>query len=366
MAQNSGLDEVLSSFAIEEAETIWKTDLDLLPDRDYINSPIRNWENPPPEILDNDFKEFGLKLISLVKEELLRLWILNRSDLFAILKEHSFPRPLRNKEERHELMINLAKNEGELKWAAVWLIWKRVGGILEDKEEKVFKGKINEKIPNEYQELQKINRKESQDFVKGNTFTRLRIAELGEENLRILDCLGINNNILNRTIAAIKLLNKDLITLKESKEKLEKDIRDNDNALSNLKDFYETGKIDLKSLNDLKLKVEILSDNYKNILSALKPPLGREVNKEGLVIKKLDFITRAIKRIEPKVNLNFSKDRDSVKNKKEKARLFYNLRQQNKKSKNKLNAIQEKESLEKENSSLGSNSFYSQSLNASF
>lgn len=366
MAQCSGLDEDLSSFAIEEAEIIWNIDLDLLPDRTYINSPIVNWKNPPPAINDNDFKEFGLKLISLIEEEILRLWILNRSDLFAILKEHSYPRPLNNKEERHKLMVNLAENKKELKWAAVWLIWKRVGGILEDKEEKVFKGIINANIPNEYQELQKINRKESQDFLIGNTFTRLRIAELGEENLRILDCLGINNKILNRSIAAIKLLNKDLIELKEAKLKLEKDIRGYENALSNLKDFYGKEKNDLNLINEMKLKVEKLNDNYNLIVSLLKPSQDKEVIKGGLVIKKLDFITRAIKRIEPKVNLSFSKDKDSIKKQKEKARVFYELRQKNKKSKNNLKAIEEKESSEKENSSLGSNSIYSQSLNASF
>ena len=168
---------------IEEAENIWDIDLDQLPKKQYTQSNIRLWKIPPPEIDEKEFKKFGLRIISLIEEELLRLWILNRSDLFANLKEHFYPRPLESKEDRHNLIMKFASDEKELRWAAVWMIWMKIGGLLEVKEEEFFEEKIDESIPAEYQELQKLNRKESEDFLKGNTYTRIRIAELGNENL---------------------------------------------------------------------------------------------------------------------------------------------------------------------------------------
>lgn len=364
MAQKTGIDEQLSIYAIEEAENIWKIDLDLVPDREYINSPIRSWDNPPPKIDDKDFQVFGLKMISLIEDEILRLWILNRSDLFAILKEHAYPRPLIEREERQKLLLNLARNKDELKWAAIWLIWKKIGGFLEEKEKVVFKGEVSENIPIEYQELQKTNRKESEDFLNGKRSTRIRIAEIGEENLKIFKCLGLNNNILNKTIAAVKLLNKDLIDLKNQKAIWEKELGENKDALKNLKELCNRDKNDLDSLNEMKLRLEKLNDNYTTFVSNLKP-LGKGNLNEGLWTKKMDFLTRAIKRMEPKVNFRYIKDLESLKKDKEKARKFYELRQKKKKSKN-LNAVREEDSSEKENSSLGSNSFLSQSMNRSF
>lgn len=357
MAQNSCLDDKLSLIVIEEAEVVWKTDLDLLPNRDYIKSYKRSWQVPPPEINDEEFKEFGLKIISLIEEEILRLWILNRSELFAMLKENFYPRPLEDRDDQHKLIMKIAKDKKELRWAAVWLIWKKIGGLLEKKEEEFFNEEIDESIPAEYQELQKINRKESEDFLKGKTYMRIRITELGNENLNTIKWLGKNNAMISMAISAIKLLNKDITNLKVELEKKIQGLIDEENVLKKRWDDLNEKKNEKDLIKELKIRLENLEKELTQV-GSLKNILHRkDINKDRLVIKKLDFLTRSQKRIESKVNSWNYDNLNLVKKKKQDARKFYELIQKNKKSKEKkLNAVKEEELSDKENFSLEPNS----------
>ena len=301
MLQKSRFDEKLTFEMIEEAENIWKIDLDQLPNKEYTQSNTRLWKIPPPEIDEKEFKKFGLRIISLIEEELLRLYILNRSELFANLKEHFYPRPLESKEDRHNLIMKFASDEKELRWAAVWMIWRKIGGF---KEEEFFEEKIDESIPAEFQELQKVNRKESEYFVKGNTSTRIRI---GNENLN-----KIKELVDNALKSKLELLNENLINLKKRLEDLEKN------------------KAKVGNNNDILMK----KDNQKN----------------SLIIRKLDFIIRSQKRIESKFGSLMFNNYKSFKKKKQNKRKFFELIKESKEKK--IKAVKEEEKSVKENFSL--------------
>ena len=346
MEQKSRLDEKLTFKMIEEAENIWDIDLDQLPKKQYTQSNIRLWKIPPPEIDEKEFKKFGLRIISLIEEELLRLWILNRSDLFANLKEHFYPRPLESKEDRHNLIMKFASDEKELRWASVWMIWMKIGGLLEVKEEEFFEEKIDESIPAEYQELQKLNRKESEDFLKGNTYTRIRIAELGNENLNTLSLLGKNNLMINKAISEIKLLNKDIIELKGTNVELENKIKnlvDEENALKSKLDLLNEKKVNIDLIN-LKKRLEDLEKNEAKVGNNNDILMKKDNKMYSLIIRKLDFIIRAIKRMESKIDSWNFNNYNSFKKKKQNARKFYELRQRIKESKEKkLKAVKKEE-----------------------
>lgn len=317
MEQKSRLDEKLTFKMIEEAENIWEIDLDQLPKKEYTQSNIRLWKIPPPEIDEKEFKKFGLRIISLIEEELLRLWILNRSELFANLKEHFYPRPLESKEDRHNLIMKFASDEKELRWAAVWMIQRKIGGLLEVNEEEFFEEKIDESPPAEFQELQKVNRKES--------------------------WLGENNLMINKAISEIKLLNEDIIDLKGTNVELENKIKnlvDEENVLKSKLDLLNE-----KNLINLEKRLEELEKNKAKVDNNNDFILKKDNKMYSLIIRKLDFIIRSLKRIESKIDYWNFNNYNYFKKKKQNARKFYELRHRIKESKEKKFKAVKKEEL---------------------
>ena len=359
---NSSLNENEAIKLVAEAESIWKIDLDVVPDRDYVKSKERNWKYIAPKINKEDFTTFGWKIINIIKDDLLRRWIMDRMSLFACLIDNHYPRPLQEEDDRSRLIMSFSKDEEELNWAAVWLIWKRVGGLLEAKEEDHFRVEVNGNIPKEYQELQRLNREEANDFLKGNTGYKLRIAELGNENMKIIDWLGRNNLMITRSIDAIRRLGQQFLDLKEL-EKLKDTYKRWEIKFTDLeKDTNELKRInannDLKSqVENIKSRVDFMEDRgfqFKSFNSQWR----RGYENSSLVIRKLDFLTRSQKRLEK----NFNYWKSLQRKKKNNARRFFEVRRKKKESKKEKlpkrieKIVEEADSSDKENSSVGSNS----------
>jgi hypothetical protein len=284
----------------KEGELIWTTPLDDVPALPYLRKEIIPWTKGPPLIPENHFTEFGKKILELVKNDLLTKWILDRSSLYAILGDHFYPRELDTQGGRANLAYKIAEDPLELEWAAAWLIYKRMGGLLDQREVEEFPCEIEEKIPEEYQRLQEIEDDKQYKFATGQITMKRRIIQISQDQNDLLKWIGMNQKATNAVTAAIKVINQKLNYLKT--------------------------KVD----PDPKSKPKIDKAGEKKNLIGTTVKIEAQSTEEYVSLKKeLETVKRDLSVLSGKTESLLVRDRDRVK--KNLARRFYRLRQRIKK-----------------------------------
>jgi len=289
----------------KEGELLWKTPLDEVPGLPYLKKDILPWTKGPPIIPDNHFTKFGEKILELVKNDLLTRWILDRSSLYAILGDHFYPRELDTQGGRANLAYKIAKDPLELKWAAAWLIYKRMGGLLDQREVNEFPCEIEGRLPEDYQKLQEIEDDKQYKFATGQITMKRRIIQISQDQNDLLKWIGMNQKATNGVTAAIKVINQKLNYLKS---KVEPDPKS--------KQSTNDGKIEKAGE-----KKDLISNTEK---------LDAQSIKEYVSLKKeLETVKKELSDLSDKTETLIVRDRDRVK--KNLARRFYRLRQRIKK-----------------------------------
>jgi hypothetical protein len=284
----------------KEGELIWTTPLDEVPALPYLRKEIIPWTKGPPLIPENHFTKFGKKILELVKNDLLTKWILDRSSLYAILGDHFYPRELDTQGGRANLAYKIAEDPLELNWAAAWLIYKRMGGLLDQREVKEFPCEIEEKIPEEYQRLQEIEDDKQYKFATGQITMKRRIIQISQDQNDLLKWIGMNQKATNAVTAAIKVINQKLNYLKT--------------------------KVD----PDPKSKPKMDKAGEKKNLIGTTEKVEAQSTKEYVSLKKeLETVKKDLSVLSGKTESLLVRDRDRVK--KNLARRFYRLRQRIKK-----------------------------------
>lgn len=279
-----------------EGELIWTTPLDEVPALPYLKKDVIPWTKGPPLIPGNHFTEFGKKILELVKNDLLTKWILDRSSLYAILVDHLYPRELDNQSGRANLAYKIAKDPLELEWAAAWLIYKRMGGLLDQREVKEFPCEIEQRLPEDYQRLQEIEDDKQYKFATGQITMKRRIIQISQDQNDLLKWIGMNQKATNAVTAAIKVINQKLNYLKS--------------------------KVD----PDPKSKPKNEKAGEKNDLIGTTERIEAQSTKEYVSLKKeLETVKKDLSVLSDKTESLLVRDRDRVK--KNLARRFYRLRQ---------------------------------------
>jgi hypothetical protein len=282
-----------------EGELIWKTPLDKVPALPYLRKDILPWTKGPPIIPDNHYTKFGEKILELVKNDLLTKWILDRSSLYAILEDHLYPRELDTQGGRANLAYKIAKDPLELNWAAAWLMYKRMGGLLDQREVEEFPCEIEKRIPEEYQKLQEIEDDKQYKFATGQITMKRRIIQISQDQNDLLKWIGMNQKATNGVTAAIRVINQKLNYLKS---KVDPDPKG--------KPMEKAGE--------------------KKDLSGTTGRIEAQPIKEYVSLKnELETVKKELSDLSGKTEALFVRDRDRVK--KNLARRFYRLRQRIKK-----------------------------------
>ena len=284
---NSRIDllEVEDGDLVKEGELIWQGDITKIPHLPYLKKQETPWDKKPPMIPKNHYTKFGEKILQIIKDKLLEMWILDRTGLFAILIDHSYPRNLEDQSGRTQLIYRLAKDPDELTWAASWLLYKRMGGTLDFQENKEFQIKIESKIPEEYQELQKVQIHQQYMFGTGQITLKRRIMEISLDQADMIKWIGMNKKMINAHSSAIKLLNSKITKmdkLEEKSEKLEKTQKSNmaDNKTNLPHPDKETKASSTRTEKDLYQKIERLEKELKTTTKSLKTLLNKEESKK--------------------------------------------------------------------------------------
>lgn len=205
----------------KEAELLWKGDIDQVPKMPYLKIKNLPWTKKPPIIPDH-FTEFGEKVVKLIEDKLLTMWALDRSGLYAILVEHSYPRDISNIGGRRKLSYEIANNPKELRWAAAWLLYKREGGSMDLEETDMYPIKVDEKIPDEFQQLQEMEKDKNYYFTTGQISLKTRITEMGKDRADLIKILGLQKLQLTKTLNLMKSFYKDISSLKAKVEETQK------------------------------------------------------------------------------------------------------------------------------------------------
>ena len=289
----------------KEGELLWKTPLDKVPDLPYLKKDILPWTKGPPIIPDNHFTKFGEKILELVKNDLLTRWILDRSSLYAILGDHFYPRELDTQCGRANLAYKIAKDPLELNWAAAWLMYKRMGGLLDQREVEEFPCEIEKRIPEEYQKLQEIEDDKQYKFATGQITMKRRIIQISQDQNDLLKWIGMNQKATNGVTAAIKVINQKLNYLKT---KVDPDPKSK------------------QSTNDGKIKK---AGEKKDLISSTEKLDAQSIKEYVSLKKELETVKKELSDLSDKTETLIVRDRDRVK--KNLARRFYRLRQRIKK-----------------------------------
>lgn len=284
---NSRIDllEVEDVDLVKEGELIWQGDITKVPHLPYLNKKEMPWDKKPPILPKNHYTKFGEKILQIVKDKLLEMWILDRTGLYAILMNHSYPRNLEEQGGRAQLTYRLAKDPDELNWAAAWLVYKRMGGTLDLQENKEFPIEIEPKIPEEYQELQKIQENQQMMFGTGQITLKRRILEMGQDQADMIKWIGTNNKLLNAQTKAIKILNNKVNQIAKLDEKSQKTVKDQksnmaDNTTNGPQENWETKASSTKTEKDLFIRIEKLEQETKRITKSFNSLSIREEDKK--------------------------------------------------------------------------------------
>ena len=205
----------------KEGELLWKGDIDQVPKMPYLKVKNLLWTKKPP-IIPEHFTEFGEKVLKLIEDKLLTMWALDRSGLYAILAEHSYPRDISNIGGRRKLSYEIANNPKELRWAAAWLLYKREGGSMDLEETEMYPIKVETKIPEEFQQLQEMEKDKNYYFTTGQISLKTRITEMGKDRADLIKILGLQKLQLTKTLNLMKSFYKDIDTLKKKFEESQK------------------------------------------------------------------------------------------------------------------------------------------------
>ena len=333
---NSRIDllEVEDVDLIKEGELIWQGDITKVPHLPYLIKKEMPWDKKPPMIPKNHYTKFGEKVLQIIKDKLLEMWILDRTGLYAILKDHSYPRNLDEQGGRAQLTYRLAKDPDELTWAASWLLYKRMGGTLDFQENKEFPVEIETKIPEDYQELQKVLKHQQMMYGTGQITLKRRILELGQEQADMIKWIGINKRLLNAQTSSIKLLNNKINSMAKLDEKTQT--------------FKEGGKSNMADK-----KTNLPQENWETKASSVRT--------EKDLYQKIEKLENELKRANKSIKSLQKKEED--KKKKGTARFFYNLRKTKPKVKNRKspdsNTIEEKSESQEHSSKSQEKSNYS-------
>jgi hypothetical protein len=292
----------------KEGELLWKTPLDKVPDLPYLKKDILPWTKGPPIIPDNHFTKFGEKILELVKNDLLTKWILDRSSLYAILGDHFYPRELDTQSGRANLAYKIAKDPLELEWAAAWLIYKRMGGLLDQREVNEFPCEIEGRIPEEYQKLQEIEDDKQYKFATGQITMKRRIIQISQDQNDLLKWIGMNQKATNGVTAAIKVINQKLNYLKL---KVDPDPKSK------------------QSTNSGKNTTTEKAGKKKDLIGTTERLEAQSTKEYESLKKELETVKKELSDLSDKTETLFVRDRDRVK--KNLARRFYRLRQRIKK-----------------------------------
>lgn len=198
-----------------ESLLIWKTPLDNVPDLPYLRKEIFPWTKKPPKLPKDHYTKFGEKILNLVKDRLLTLWILDRTALYAILGDHFYPREMNTQSGRATLAYEIANNPEELEWAAAWLIYKRAGGLLDLRETEEFGIEIEENLPEAYQQLQEVEMDKQYLFTSGQICMKRRIAQISQDQSELLKWIGMDHKRGDALTSSLKALNAKLMEIKK-------------------------------------------------------------------------------------------------------------------------------------------------------
>ena len=294
----------------KEGELLWTTPLDKVPEMPYLKKEIVPWTKGPPIIPEDHYTQFGKKILQLVQDKLLTMWILDRAGLYAILSEHFYPRDLDNQSGRAQLTYNIAKNPLELKWAAAWLIYKRMGGLLDQREAEEFPCEIEKKLPEDYQKLQEIEDDKQYQFATGQISMKRRIIQISQDQNDLVKWIGMNSKKADAITASIKVINQKLNYLKTKVDGDPKNKRDT-----------ESGKKIIIKTN--------MADNKINLK-------GDKIDSAYLTTKDYDSLKKELETVKTKLSEVSDKTktlilRDQSRVKKNLARKFYRLRHRIKK-----------------------------------
>ena len=292
-----------------EGLLIWKTPLDKIPELPYLRKEVLPWTKQPPLLPKDHYTRFGEKLLQLVKDRLLTMWILDRAGLYAILGDHFYPREMDTQSGRVTLAYNLAKNPKELEWAAAWLIYKRAGGLLDLRETEEFEIEVEEKLPEVFQDLQKIQQDKQYHFTSGQISTKRRIVQISQDQGEMLKWIGMNHKKGELLTSTLTALNKKYNELKQKVENFKK-------MPTSPKTSREEPEKEVNK--ETKVKSEKTTD-WSSIVSELEQKMRSRLEK---IEKRVD---------NSEINIKSLMVRDQERYRKIQARKFYQLRQKKRK-----------------------------------
>lgn len=291
-----------------EGLLIWNTPLEEIPQLPYLRKEKLPWTKQPPLLPKDHYTKFGEKLLQLVKDQLLTMWILDRAGLYGILGDHFYPREMDTQGGRVTLAYNLAKNPKELEWAAAWLIYKRAGGLLDLRETEEFEIKVEEKLPEVFQDLQRIEQDKQYHFTSGQISTKRRIVQISQDQGEMLKWIGMNHKKGELLTSTLTALNKKYNELKQKVENFKK-----------LSTSPKTSKEELEKevKKETKVKSEKTTD-WSSIVSELEQKMR----------SRLEKIEKRVDNSETNIKSLMAKDQERYR--KIQARKFYQLRQKKK------------------------------------
>lgn len=254
----------------KEAELLWEEDIDQVPKMPYLKIKELPWTKKPP-IIPKHFTAFGDKVLKLIEDQLLTMWALDRAGLYAILAEHSYPRDISNIGGRRKLSYEIANNPNELRWAAAWLLYKREGGSMDLEETGMYPIKVDSKIPEEFQQLQQMEKDKSYYFTTGQVSLKTRISEMGKDRADLIKILGLQKLQLTKTLNLMKSFYKDIETLKK---KIEENKKVNEERIS-ITDSVDKGS---KS-EETSAQITHLEEVMEKKLGAIETSLKDQNNK---------------------------------------------------------------------------------------
>ena len=321
----------------DEALLIWKTPLEEISKMPYLRKKELPWTKGPPTIPKDHYTDFGSRIHKLIEDQLLTLWALDRAGLYALLSDHCYPRDLSNQGGLRLLSLQLAKDPLELRWAAAWMLYKRMGGKLDLEEITEFEIKVDKSIPEEYQKLQEIELDKQYVYATGQMMLKRRVLQQSQDMANFLGIVGLNKLQTDKLLQAARAINTDL---KKTKEKLEL-LKKNQEKMSTLnsnkslsEEHDQSSKIHLPEWEDQLKKVE---NSFKVRLEAL----SAELEASKLTIKDLQ-------------------EKEKERKEKDLARKFYWIRKKGKKPRPKkpkphnLPIVEDLEALQDENDSVHS------------
>lgn len=302
-----------------EGELIWSTPLDEIPFLPYLKEDIIPWTKGPPIIPSDHFTAFGKRILKIVEDDLLFKWSMDRTALYAVLDEHAYPRDLDTQSGRANLVYKLATDPLELKWAASWLIYKRMGGLMDLRETEEFECKIDENLPKNFQELQEIAEDKRYSFTTGQISVKRRVAEISHDQNLLIKWIGMNNKAIQAMTAEMVTFNKKLNYLKlkvEPIQEIKKDIRGGNKNIIKIAECGKKDRVPLESKDTSGLTKEV--DTLRTKLETVSTKLSELSGKTLALLRK-----------------------DEVRTKKNLARKFYQLRHRTHKPPKPLKTVKE-------------------------